>query len=63
MSKGRALAILTMDTEYEIKQQIKELESREECRLWASVERNEENRTWVFEALREKARALEGPPV
>ena len=60
MSKGKALACLTRDTEHQIRQQIKGLDSREECRIWASVEQSEKDRTWVYEALAEQAIAVDG---
>jgi len=60
MGKGKALACLTMDTEYQIREQIKGLDSREECRIWAQVERSEGDRTWVYEALSERAHEVDG---
>jgi hypothetical protein len=60
MGKGKALACLQMDTEQEIRAEIKTLDSREDCRTWAEVEQDRDDRTWVYEALAERAQEVDG---
>lgn len=60
MSMGKALVVLTRDPEDRIRREIAELDSRGECQTWAAVEQEKMGRTWVFEALHERAVEVDG---
>ena len=60
MSMGKALVVLTRDPEDRIRREIAELDSRAECQTWAAVEQEKMGRTWVFEALHERAVEVDG---